>query len=462
MTASGAESYTKSYTYNDANQLLKEIKTASGTTSTTTYTYDNNGNQLTKNTGSTATSVTNTYNAFNQLTASTVGGTSTSYTYTPDGLRLTKGNLTYLYDRGNLVLEMQNSSVKSSYVYGVGLVSGAISGYSGQTYFIQNGHGDIVQLQNSSRAVVKEYTYDAFGNEENPVATDANPFRYAGEYYDANTGTYYLRARYYDPVVGRFTQEDPIEDGANWYVYCYNSPTIYVDFWGLAPTTKEAAAMAQHAYGEHIWESTPEGIASRTIEGWRLIDHWPGSEGMDMLFYIPDGDDWQNPTEYAIVFVGTEPTSLIDWKNNLEAYVGSGSADMVDAINYSTGFVNSHSQETTFVGHSKGGGEAIAAATATGKNAITFNAANFEFGSYGLTDTNKSNIQNYYIEGEILHSMIGTAKFGTTMPKVPTQYWTTNATIDSDFFGNRLHKEVKIPALIKNHSMSAFLRWLEQ
>ena len=249
MTASGTEAYTKSYTYNDANQLLKEIKTASGTTSTTTYTYDNNGNQLAKSTGSTATSVTNTYNAFNQLTASSVGGTSTAYTYTPDGLRLTKGNLTYLYDRGNLVLEMQNSSVKSSYVYGIGLVSGAISGYSGQTYFIHNGHGDIVQLQNSSRTVVKEYTYDAFGNEENPVSADANPFRYAGEYYDTNTGTYYLRARYYDPVVGRFTQEDTVRAisrtlpngqsvleplSQNLYVYCANNPVKYRDGSGHA------------------------------------------------------------------------------------------------------------------------------------------------------------------------------------------------------------------------------------
>ena len=46
-----------------------------------------------------------------------------------------------------------------------------------------------------------------------------NPFRYSGEYFDEETGFYYLRARYYDPSIGRFLTEDPAEDGTNWYAY---------------------------------------------------------------------------------------------------------------------------------------------------------------------------------------------------------------------------------------------------
>ena len=42
-----------------------------------------------------------------------------------------------------------------------------------------------------------------------------NPFRYSGEYFDEETGFYYLRARYYDPTIGRFLTEDPAEDGTN-------------------------------------------------------------------------------------------------------------------------------------------------------------------------------------------------------------------------------------------------------
>jgi len=44
--------------------------------------------------------------------------------------------------------------------------------------------------------------------EKNVVSTDANPWRYCGEYYDKETDTIYLRARYYSPKTGRFTQQD--------------------------------------------------------------------------------------------------------------------------------------------------------------------------------------------------------------------------------------------------------------
>ena len=39
--------------------------------------------------------------------------------------------------------------------------------------------------------------------------------RYCGEYFDNETGTYYLRARYYDPAIGRFTQQDTHWNTAN-------------------------------------------------------------------------------------------------------------------------------------------------------------------------------------------------------------------------------------------------------
>ena len=54
-------------------------------------------------------------------------------------------------------------------------------------------------------------------------------FRYCGEYYDNETETYYLRARYYAPRLGRFTQGDPIRSETNWYTYCSNNPIIFVD-----------------------------------------------------------------------------------------------------------------------------------------------------------------------------------------------------------------------------------------
>ncbi len=75
--------------------------------------------------------------------------------------------------------------------------------------------------------------------------------KYCGEYFDSETGLIYLRARYYDPAIGRFISEDPVKDGLNWYVYCSNNPVMFVDPLGLAPGDKfksQDAAVQDWAY----------------------------------------------------------------------------------------------------------------------------------------------------------------------------------------------------------------------
>jgi len=55
---------------------------------------------------------------------------------------------------------------------------------------------------------------------------------YTGQQYDQEMGQYYLRARYYNPVEGRFTQEDVYRgDGLNLYAYCKNNPVTYYYYW---------------------------------------------------------------------------------------------------------------------------------------------------------------------------------------------------------------------------------------
>lgn len=74
-----------------------------------------------------------------------------------------------------------------------------------------------------------------FGVEKNISDSDANPFRYCGEYFDAETGTIYLRARYYDPAIGRFISRDSYAGrksdplSLNLYTYCINNPIRYAD-----------------------------------------------------------------------------------------------------------------------------------------------------------------------------------------------------------------------------------------
>jgi RHS repeat-associated protein len=63
---------------------------------------------------------------------------------------------------------------------------------------------------------------------------DARLIKYATEGTRGAFGTYYLRARYYQPTMGRFMSEDSIRSGLNWYTYCANNPIIFIDPLGLA------------------------------------------------------------------------------------------------------------------------------------------------------------------------------------------------------------------------------------
>ena len=123
---------------------------------------------------------------------------------------------------------MRGTNLVAKYNY----LNGAKSEY---TYYTQNAHGDVVNLTDKAGAVVKSYTYDAFGVEQNIDDSDANAFRYCGEYYDAETGTIYLRARYYVPTIRCFISRDTfpgkIEDplSLNLYTYCGNNPIRFTD-----------------------------------------------------------------------------------------------------------------------------------------------------------------------------------------------------------------------------------------
>lgn len=71
---------------------------------------------------------------------------------------------------------------------------------------------------------------DEFGNLLAREEQVANRFFHTGEIYDAAVGQYYLRARFYNPLLGRFIQEDDrYDDRLNLYAYCANNPVIYYD-----------------------------------------------------------------------------------------------------------------------------------------------------------------------------------------------------------------------------------------
>ena len=212
MTVTGTESYAVSYTYDANNRLLTEQKTQGLLTDLTTYTYDANGNLLSKtvlagNGG--AAGSTYVYNTLNQLVSTTENQRTAAYAYNTQGIRTTKVTFStrtnYLLDGANVVGERLNGEYVS-YLRGANLISR--TGEDGTDYYLFNAHGDVTGLADSTGASARAYDYDAFGVEKKPDPLDENPFRYCGEYFDRETETYYLRARYYDPTIGRFTQQD--------------------------------------------------------------------------------------------------------------------------------------------------------------------------------------------------------------------------------------------------------------
>ena len=168
--------------------------------------------------------------------------------YDAEGLRAEmeeNGQLVkFLYNEDReAVAEEESDGNVIRYIRGLGLISSDsekaktyyhyVSDEQGSITHVINGEekesGELPQEDVQSR-VLNHYEYDAFGNTIRCEEQVHNRFRYTGEQYDPLTGQYYLRARYYNPVIARFTQEDTYYgDGLNLYTYCQNNPVLYHD-----------------------------------------------------------------------------------------------------------------------------------------------------------------------------------------------------------------------------------------
>ena len=326
LDAQNSTCYTHTnYTYNGANQLRHSIEFNDGEPELAlNYFYNSNGS-LIETRDVTADyagepvedneylSTYYTYNADNQLTRISGQDISAVYTYYPNGLRKTKTvggqTTTYIWDGDQLIAETGANNRR--YIRGLSLIASVGSEFR---YYLHDAHGNVVALTDSSGSITRTYEYDAFGNQLNIDPTDTNPFRYCGEYYDAETGSYYLRARYYDSSIGRFTQEDPhwntgnmvygddpasmsrglldleaeyylpsvlaMRQSGNLYLYCANNPVFYVDpngnFIIVAKLVNSGLSAVKggiiggityYINGRSILEGATNGAVSGAVEG---------------------------------------------------------------------------------------------------------------------------------------------------------------------------------------------------
>jgi len=143
-----------------------------------------------------------------------------------------------LYDGQNLIGETTNS-VPTYYLYGPGIdeplavyvTSGTTSGFH---YFDVDGLGSVVATNNPSGTIEHNAVFDAWGTTRSETGTRFHPFSYTGREV-GEAGLLYYRARYLQPGVGRFTQEDPLRGATRrHYTYAANSPMAFTDPNGLA------------------------------------------------------------------------------------------------------------------------------------------------------------------------------------------------------------------------------------
>jgi len=83
-------------------------------------------------------------------------------------------------------------------------------------YYHYDGLGSTRNLTEQSDNIISSYWYDGFGNligkvDQYPVAPVPNNYLFTGEQFDQSLRFYYLRARYYNPEIGRFITADPVE-----------------------------------------------------------------------------------------------------------------------------------------------------------------------------------------------------------------------------------------------------------
>ena len=306
------------YLYNEKNQLVEEESPADRKQ----FSYDRQGGIIEEKNAAGIRLFS--YNSRRQQTrVETETGSVQENRYDAEGLRfelLENGRRTsFVYHDGELLQEEGREEQGTSYHLGAGMEAfrrgQELSYYHRDeqlsTAFVTSGQGEI---RNS-------YQYDAFGIPLETTEQLNNRIRYTGQQYDELTEQYYLRARYYNPVAGRFMQEDVYQgDGLNLYAYCGNNPVVYWDpsgytAWdvfratikGLGLSLDEISGQYHEQYG---YRSSKIVYRDRNGNVYRYGDpRYRPSYGSNQVMTV-----WNNAKTEGGVVIDNE--TIIEWDEN--------------------------------------------------------------------------------------------------------------------------------------------------
>jgi RHS repeat-associated protein len=253
------------------------------------YTYDAEGRLTQRRDRGTGGITRYTWSDAGQLTSITSpGGATSTYRYDAFGRRLEVNDngaiRRFVYSGWNLRNEFDGANaLRATFVAGLFPDSVYEIVRDGIRYYpLFDGVGSVTTLTDGSGTAVGRVRYSAFGVPQSSGVTE-NAVSFTGHQFDAATGLFYARARYYDPALGRFLSQDP-EWAVNPYVYALDAPLEFTDPTGRAALTEEqikfnklAAALqrskgvsqaAARAQAERITAQGPDAIA----RAWRLIN----------------------------------------------------------------------------------------------------------------------------------------------------------------------------------------------
>jgi RHS repeat-associated protein len=263
------------YTYDAIGQLVAVTLPGGRTID---YTYDAEGNRLMVSDNGIATtylpnylnqyamagSATCQYDADGNLISKTDGARTWTYTYDNDNhlvqVVTPEGTWSYEYDAfGNRVATIENGQ-RTEYLidpFGLGQVVGEFEG-SGRAiahyvlgldvtcrldaqneaaFYQYDAMGNTSELTDSSGRMENQYRYLPFGERSSATEAVSNSYQYGGALQGSREGNGldFMRARYYDDAMGRFTQRDPVglAGGLNLYRYTANDPVNSSDPSGL-------------------------------------------------------------------------------------------------------------------------------------------------------------------------------------------------------------------------------------
>ena len=223
---------TTGFFYDDNDRLTQ--------TGGTRYTHDDKGNTLTETLDGVVK--TYSYNDKRQMVQSNIDGIETAYTYNHQGIRQSQNNnletknyvIDFNRDYAQVLMELDSAdSLNVNYTYGDDLISQDRAGST--SFYHYDGLGSTRGLSDSAGSLTDTYFYEAFGSVLGQTGSTPNDYLFTGEQFDTGLGQYYLRNRYYDQGIGRFTQmdtwmgrdQDPIT--LNKYVYANADPANWTD-----------------------------------------------------------------------------------------------------------------------------------------------------------------------------------------------------------------------------------------